>query len=613
MRFTTKSFLWLAAACGAFLLPSCANRGQGPQGGPKDETPPVVKKAEPVNGSVNVPLDIKAIVIEFDENITIDDAYNNVVFSPPFENRPEVKGSSKRLKVSFADSLRPNTTYTIDFGNAITDYNESNVLKDYVFTFSTGPSIDSLRVSGTVIDARTLAPQKGVSVGIYSGLSDSAFLTKPFERMAKTREDGSFVIYGIGEGGYSLFAVNDAMQTHRYSQPGSAIAFFDSIIHPEMHLHGRVDTLSRDTAGNGGGVYGATPFAEYYPRDIILKTFSETRKTEYFKRASRPTRQKFVLTFGSEPSQEPEISLLSLSDSSLVDAPRWYVKEKPERRDSLTYWILDSLTLASDTMLIKLDYLMSDSAYALVPASDTLRLAVPKRRQRRRRGEEEKAEAAAGPVFMEIGSNASSSLQVYDTLRFTFAEPLDSIYYGGFSLQLAVDDSTWVPVPLTFAVDDSACLRSVRLFYKKEYGSNYKVNLDSASVKSIYGKINDVYYKTYRLMALEEYSNLNVRLTAPAPDAIVELMDKNEKVIAASVYDPETGAYPFQDIKPGDYLLRMFIDANHNGRWDEGSLAERRQPEMVYYYPKILTLRANWDVEEEWPFLNLPVLEQRVK
>ena len=141
---------------------ACANRGVGPQGGPKDETPPKMVKEEPLNGTVNY--SGKKIEITFDEYLQLNDVANQVLISPPQQRPPDVRAVGKKVTVTFDEDLRDSTTYTIDFGAAICDNNERNPLQGYTFSFATGPEIDTLQVSGLLINAENLNPIANVYV-----------------------------------------------------------------------------------------------------------------------------------------------------------------------------------------------------------------------------------------------------------------------------------------------------------------------------------------------------------------------------------------------------------------------------------------------------------------
>ena len=163
---------------------SCANKGPGPTGGPKDETPPRVMKSVPENGAMN--FSKQEIQVDFDENISLEKVTEEVVVSPPQQKAPDIRAQGKRLVVAFEDTLESGTTYTIDFGNAIVDLNEKNPLSGYTFSFSTGGDIDTLAIAGILINAEDLNPVSGIIVGIYAEHDDSVFTQKPFLRIGKT-------------------------------------------------------------------------------------------------------------------------------------------------------------------------------------------------------------------------------------------------------------------------------------------------------------------------------------------------------------------------------------------------------------------------------------------
>ena len=212
----TLSFLFL------LLLHSCARMGQ-PDGGWYDETPPKVVGANPDDHATNVHR--KHIYINFDEFITIDNPTENVVVSPPQLEAPEIKGQGKRISVERMDSLKPNTTYTIDFSNAISDNNEGNPLGNYTYSFSTGDHIDTLEVAGYVLEADNLEPVKGILVGLYSNMEDSAFQKTPMMRVSRTDSRGHFIIRGVAPGSYRIYALKDADGDYRYAQKSEMIAF----------------------------------------------------------------------------------------------------------------------------------------------------------------------------------------------------------------------------------------------------------------------------------------------------------------------------------------------------------------------------------------------------
>lgn len=582
----------------AVLLHSCANRGSGPQGGPKDESSPVIVKSSPNNRARLV--SSKQISIEFNELISIEAAYKNVIISPTQKNQPTVKAIGKKAVITLEDSLLENTTYTIDFGNSIVDYNEKNVLKDYQFSFSTGADFDTLQISGIVLDAHTLKAISGISVGIYKTDNDTAFETTPFMRMSKTKEDGSFVIRNIKEGKYKLYALNDVTQINFYKQIGTDIAFCDSILQPDVHMHGKIDTIWTDSLKTKFDSLIVDAYTEYYPKNLILKSFKENPIRHFFKKCTRNGKNNFTLTFGATPLKQPVITIIDSTEHS-----NWYIQEKALRADSLTYWITDSLLYKQDTLKLSLIYLKTDSTNNLIEKTDTINMVVTNKSSKKRNKYNEVDNQNLPLSFVH---NIVNDMEVYDTLSLNFEEPITEIVKD--SIQLFIKkDTIWTQVPFELIKDDSLCTKKLKFLYKKSYGDTYKLNVDSASIRSMYGRTVDKFYKTFRIKQLEEYGNLFIKLPDMPQNGIIELLNQKDQCVQTAFI--EDNKYIFQDIKPGPYYIRLIIDENVNGKWDTGIYKDNKQAELVYYYPKQIKIRANWDIEEEWPYNSIPWEKQR--
>ena len=309
------SFKLLLLLLSIGLISSCANLGTGPQGGPRDTIPPVVVKEVPTNGVLN--FTGNKIEISFNEYIQLQDIQKNILMSPPQQNPPEVKAIGKTVSLVFQEPLLDSTTYTIDFGSAICDYNERTPLQGYVFSFSTGNYIDSLSISGCVYDAENLNPRAGVLVGIHANDADSAITTLPFTRITRTAEDGTFTIHNIRQGAYRLYALNDISRDFLY-QPGEGIAVYDSIITPYTRIESHLDTVWYDTLGIDVST-GDTLFTRlidtivphaitrYLPDSLVLMYFEENKQRHYFQRVSRQEQHAFTLVFSAPQDSLPEI------------------------------------------------------------------------------------------------------------------------------------------------------------------------------------------------------------------------------------------------------------------------------------------------------------------
>ena len=363
-KVKTATRPWMGVAAIIALLYSCASIGRI-EGGPYDETPPVFTEGSPMPGQLNV--NKQKITIHFDEFIKLDKPGEKVVISPPQVQQPEVKANGKKVVITMEDTLKANTTYAIDFADAIQDNNEGNPLENFVYTFSTGDRLDTMAVAGTVLNAMNLEPVKGIQVGLHANLADSAFTTLPFDRVGRTDSRGHFSIRGVAPGSYRLYALQDADQNYFYSQPSEIIAFADSLVIPSSEPRVRqdttwVDSLTIDTIVTVNYTY-------YLPDNLMLRSFKETNFSQRFIKHERLVPNKFSLFFSA-----PADTLPTLRGLNFDEKDAFIVEDRTGRRDTLDYWIKDSLIYKQDSLQLELSYLKTDSLKQLVPAKDTITL-----------------------------------------------------------------------------------------------------------------------------------------------------------------------------------------------------------------------------------------------
>ena len=604
------------------LLSSCANLGGGPQGGPRDTIPPKVEKESPLNGTLN--FDAKRIEIHFDEYIQLGDIQKNVLISPPQQKAPEIKAIGKTLSVVFADPLIDSTTYTLDFGSAICDYNEKTPLNGYIYSFSTGDVIDSLAISGRVYNSANLDPVAGVLVGIHINPADSALTTTPFIRITRTDEDGYFTIHNMRGGSYRLFALDDISRDYLY-QPGEALAYADSLITPYVERREVADTTWRDTLGIDPQTKD-TLFTRqidsislvtktfYLPDSLVLWYFAEEKQRHYFKGVYREEPHAFSLIFSAPQDSIPSILPLSpsqrdsmASDSAWINWMDYTLVQSNTSHDTLTFWLTDSLAIGQDSIYLEMTYLISDSLYQLVPQRDTI-LAVY-RRPRMSEKAWENLQRQKRERKLELKSNASGKFEIYDTLHISSAYPLDSIKKEHIHLVHRVDSIT-TPVSFELQIVDSLKQR-IQLVATLQPSESYHLTLDSAACYDIYGKCNDSTAFPIRLKSLDEYSSLLVKLTHFDERARIQLLNDKDQVLQ-ELPALETGTY-FDHLAPTTYYLRLYLDLNADQRWTSGDWIAHRQPEPIYYFPSKLKLRANWDFEENFDHLAIPQAQSKPK
>ena len=347
--------------CMACVVIGCARMGH-PDGGWYDDDPPVVIGSHPADQSTNV--SAKKITIYFNEYIKLEDATNKVIVSPPQLEVPEIKEAGKRIVVELQDSLKANTTYTIDFSDAISDNNEGNPLGNYTYSFSTGDQIDTMEVSGYVLDASNLEPVKGILVGLYSDLADSAFKTKPMLRVSRTDSRGRFVIKGVAPGTYRSYALKDADGDFRLSQRSEMIGFNHETYTPSSKPDVRIDTIWRDSLHIDA--LKQTPYTHFLPDDITLLAFTPVQTDRFLLKTERKDAEKISMFFTYGHPDLPVIKGLNF------DADSAFVIETREQQDTIHYWLRDTTLINQDTLRMEVTYMMTDSLGNLVSQTDTL-------------------------------------------------------------------------------------------------------------------------------------------------------------------------------------------------------------------------------------------------
>lgn len=343
---------------------ACASTGS-PDGGPYDEEPPKFVRATPAPNAINNTR--KNVSIEFDEFINLENASEKVIISPPQREQPEVKTSGKRVVVKFIDSLVANTTYTIDFGDAIVDNNEGNPLGLFSYAFSTGPEIDTMAVSGTVLNAENLEPIKGIQVGLHKNLNDTAFTKLPFDRISRTDSRGQFTIRGIAPGKYRIYALQDGNQNYMYDSKTETVAWSDSLIIPSMAPALRHDTVWNEIDTTHIDTIYEVHYTRFMPDDIMMRAFKQESSLQYLAKSERPDTKKFALYFSAKADTLPTLRGLDFDEKQLI-------VEANQRNDSITYWVKDTTLCERDTLTIELKYLETDTLGKLVPTTDTLRM-----------------------------------------------------------------------------------------------------------------------------------------------------------------------------------------------------------------------------------------------
>jgi len=616
MKTTTRYLLLALAALvqlPLWLNTGCANRGVGPQGGPKDTLPPVIVKRSIEQSARNVTS--KEQFIQFDEFIQIDGSTENILVSPPQQRPPEIKAVGKKLEITFQEDLQDSTTYTIDMGNQLVDNNEKNPYKDFSICFSTGPDIDTLEVYGQLINAEDLNPVSGVVIGIHAIHDDSVFYQRPFTRIARTNEQGEFAIRNIKAGTYRLYALQDQSRDYCF-QPGEALAFCDTLITPYITSEifqdttFILDTLSTDSTLIPDSVI-TREYLYYEPSNLLLRLFSEDYKRLYFQRALRNDAHMIQLNFnGSQPSI-PLLTALHLdtdtlgTDSSWVDFTLHCLIEHSQKMDTFYIWLSDSMAIRMDTIRFAMTYTKTDSIFQPVLQTDTIysTYRAPRINEKTRKAIQEKR-LKEGLI---LKSNAGSKFNFFDTLRIFSSTPL--LDFCADSLHLTTkEDTIMVPVPFQIERKDSSAM-TLNIIASFQPKGIYTLSIDSGAMHDIYHLANNKKESKLTVRSEEEYATITVFIHPFHEQAYIQLLNGKDQPVRTMKASEKGTEFKYMDA--GTYYMRIFIDANDDGKWTTGEFKTHRQPEEVYYFQKKLNLKANWTFEQHFDWQAIPVLDQK--
>ena len=595
---------------------SCARMGQ-PDGGWYDDDPPKVVGSTPEDRATNVKA--KKITIYFDEYIKIDNPTEKVIVSPPQLETPEIKGAGKKIVVELKDTLKENTTYTIDFSDAISDNNEGNPLGNYTFTFSTGEQIDTFEIGGYVLDASNLEPIKGIAVGLYDDLSDTAFTTKPLMRISRTDSRGHFVVKGVAPGIYRAYALQDMDGDYCFKQMGEMIAFNHETYSPSSKPDVRTDTVWRDSLHIDALLQ--VPYTHFLPDDVTLLAFTHPQTDRYLLKTERVEPNKISLYFTYGDSILPEIKGLNFNSDSA------FVIEANEKRDTIHYWLRDTMLVNQDTLQMDITYHMTDTLGNLVLQTDSAAEVLAKvpyekrmkelnkeiekwQKQQERKKKNDQPYDSIYPVKpLEVKYNVPSAATPYSQVTIEMPTPLDVCDTSMVHLYSMID-SVWYQSPCVFRQMEHS-IRQYELLVDWRLETEYSFEVDSAAFIDIYGKASKPFKQGIKVKGQDEFSLLVVNvsgLDVADTTIIVQLLNSDTPVRDVRV---KNGKARFDYLAPGKYYMRAFVDANGNGIWDTGDYKEDRQAEAVYYYPQEIECKEKWDVTKSWNMTEVPRFRQK--
>lgn len=561
------AILFLSILPGIMLI-HCARPGS-PTGGPEDKTPPSVKSSIPPNHSLE--FNAKKITIAFNEFIALKDPAKEIFISPPVKTRPEFKVAGKDVIVVFQEELKPNSTYTINFGNAIVDFSEGNILVNYEYAFSTGDHLDSLSIKGKVINAFNEQPEADIVAMAYTDYNDtipldSLPLKVPPASASKTIKDGSFSINNLAPGSYKLVALQDFNNNYIFDLPNERFAFIDSLI--TVKPPEKKDSTAFDTI-----ISPAIQIVE--EATYTLRLFEEQNFIQKLLGKKMVGSHMLQYIFRN-PVDSFNISLLNFQPNP----PEWYITEFHKTKDTLDFWLKPGLP---DTIRVR--FSTGDSLV------DTTKFS-PRKPLTERGG---KRKEAAKEKLKFTSSAAAGSLDLNRQFNLYFPSPV--ISYDSCRLLLYAPTDTVVPI---FYFTDSLQRKAV-VNYKWREKEVYKFLAADSAFVDLNGEYNDSLFISFKVKSLEDYGvlMLDVKFPEMPGQYIIQLLDEKDNVIRENILT-KSGSSRFDFLVPGNYKLKSIYDANSNGKWDTGNYKKNLLPELVEYYPLPLSVRANWDLQEEW-------------
>ncbi|CAG2533391.1 Ig-like domain-containing protein [Maribacter dokdonensis] len=518
----------------------CAQRGN-PTGGPKDITAPELTRAEPPNMTTN--FKGQKIRLYFNELVKLKDIQKQLIISPPLKNSPvlsPIGNANKYVEITIKDTLAPNTTYTLNFGQGIVDNNEENPKSFFTYVFSTGDYIDSLELKGVVKDAFNKKPDDFISVMLYkidTSYTDSTIYKRPPNYITNTLDSAIiFKLNNLKEGKYALFGVKDAANNNLFDQKTDKIAFVK-------------DTINLPT----DSIYLLTLFKEIPDYSVAVPTMEASNK----------------ISFGYY-GEGSDISINTLTE--IPDTVKTIITKERDK-DTLNFWFtpyeMDSLifTLTNEKLKVRDTFKVKSRKVAF----DSLKISMSQNGNI----EFDKPISLLSNTPLIRFDSTKIKLMDKDSIEIAVNVKLDSLRnLLNFDFKIDPDQNyrmELIPGAVTdfFETTNDSVAFSFKTKSLADYG-NLTLNLNGNSI---------VY------------------------PIIVQLTNEKGE-LQREIYATEPQVYTFDNLNPGKYQARVIFDLNGNGKWDTGNLLKKIQPEKISYYPALIELRANWEKIETFNLID---------
>ncbi len=522
----------------SLIMFSCAQQASL-SGGDIDEIPPTLIKAEPAEYSTN--FNHKNVRLYFDEFVQLNNIFNQLIISPIMEPAPDVflKGKSVIIK-NFPDTLRQNSTYVLNFGDAIADITENNPNKNFRYVFSTGTYIDSLYIRGKIIDAFTLAPKADMFVQLYDSLLDSIPYLLPPRYIGRTDENGNFKIENIKEGYYKIFALQDIGNNYLFDNPEEIIGFSDTSVVAKS------DSLSL----------------------VEIKVFKEENPIQYTKFSGQGKQQQFFVSFNL-PANEANFSFPE-EDFSMSDC----ISEWDENNDSLSFWLPTSWDKES------LKLIVDDQQNEYSDTVEIYAVEAPKKSKKKIKITAEVSQLGFIEKEEQLIIRLPFPIATFDTSKF-----------------LLLRDSAKIPFEIKRSETSK---RVLELSHEWKEDSKYEWVVADSAIVFYDEQTSDSSNMRYSSRKLKDYGSLALRLDIPTTNHLIVQLFKGQNELISEIVLENNRELQYAHLLPGKYIFKIIEDENKNGKWDTGNYLQKKQPEKIFIYNGEIVIRSNWDQELDW-------------
>lgn len=586
---TLVTLILVAVYC--FHSSSCASTKAAPSGGPKDTLPPEIVAMVPTASSTGFPVENGEITITFNEYVQVKDANKNIILSPPLEKQVKTRIKGKSVIFTFPVVLDTNTSYSLNLGQAIVDNNEGNPLYGLSYSFSTGSVLDSMMLSGTVVDAVSLFPMENVTVALYEQATDSTVIDTAPSAIARSDKWGYFVVKNLKPVPYYVFAYTDGNTNNRYDQGSEQIAFMDSQITPDKVMSPDSKELQycdpKDTVA-----------CKERPSQIQLAIFAEKNTNQFVRDYKRFSKRGSYIRFSAPQVQIDSFAIEGVNDDRII-------RQLNLQRDSLVFWIGGEGKI-DDTLRVAMKYMKTDSSGVQSPFVEKLKFVAPVEKKGGRKSEEERAkEREKRKDLLEFSAVADKTMVEQNGIVLSFPAPVT--VFDTSKIVFTTKTPKLVESKVPFGVEEDSTEFNtyiIRPEVELIKGNEYNIIFPFATFKDVNGFTNDSTANTFTLPTDENLSSLTLQIKNVNARYIVELINAKRTRTFRKYIIEEDCELLFPYLKADEYSIRITEDKNSNGKLDTGDLLKRIQPEKVLLYKlndekDIITISERTDIVQE--------------